>query len=363
MRPPTPFALAVLAFVAAAVSVTAQQTSPGPRIPSLDLPERPQRPAVGQVAVRAHSAAEIISVERIWAAAEHNGFTDLIRFGGRWYCTFREGSARTSRDGAIRVLSSSDGSHWESAFVYAKDGADLRDPKLSITSDNQLMLTAAAVEESDSARTYQTLSWYATDGRNWGAPYKIVDRNVWLWRITWHLGSAFSMGYGTTQDRYVSLYTGPGGLRFRPVAERAYEEDAPTEATLLFNADDTALCLLRRDAGTGTTLLGLSRPPYRGWDWRDLGVRLTAPDMIRLPDGRIVVAGGTGTENARTSLYWLDEEEVSLKELITLPSGGDTGYPGLAYNEGLLWVSYHSSHADTAAIYLAKVRLPEASRE
>jgi hypothetical protein len=304
------------------------------------------------------NSPEIVSIERIWSEAPHSGFSDLTRFGGRWYCAFREGSSRDSADGAIRVLSSSDGAHWESAFVYAREGADLRDPKLTVTPENHLMLTATSIDESAAAKTYQTLSWYATDGRNWGAPYKIIGPNVLLWRIGWHLGNAFGMGYSTTDDRYVSLYTGPGGLRFRPIAERIHEEDTPTEATLLFNRDDTAYCLLRRDGGPGTTMLGVARPPYRGWDWYDLGVRLTAPNMLRLPDGRIVAAGGAGTQGARTSLYWLDEEKHSLEDLTMLPSGGDTGHPGLAFEDDLLWVSYHSSHSGEAAIYLAKVRLP-----
>jgi hypothetical protein len=47
--------------------------------------------------------------------------------------------------------------------------------------------------------------------------------------------------------------------------------------------------------------------------------------------------------------------------VVTLPSGGDTSYPGLAYHAGLLWVSYYSSHEGKAAIYLAKVKLPEGS--
>jgi hypothetical protein len=45
---------------------------------------------------------------------------------------------------------------------------------------------------------------------------------------------------------------------------------------------------------------------------------------------------------------------------VTLPSGGDTSYAGLAWQDGLLWVSYYSSHEGKTSIYLAKVKLPEA---
>ena len=46
--------------------------------------------------------------------------------------------------------------------------------------------------------------------------------------------------------------------------------------------------------------------------------------------------------------------------VLTLPSGGDTSYPGLVWHDGLLWISYYSSHeGKKSAIYLAKVRFPE----
>ena len=35
--------------------------------------------------------AEIVSVKKIWDAAPHNAFTDLIWKDGRWFCVFREG--------------------------------------------------------------------------------------------------------------------------------------------------------------------------------------------------------------------------------------------------------------------------------
>jgi hypothetical protein len=44
---------------------------------------------------------------------------------------------------------------------------------------------------------------------------------------------------------------------------------------------------------------------------------------------------------------------------VTLPSGGDTSYSAFGWHEGLLWVSYYSSHEGKTAIYLAKVRLPQ----
>jgi hypothetical protein len=316
-----------------------------------------ERVAMGTLA-RAPGRAELVSLAQIWSQGAHNAFTDLARFRERWYCAFREGSDRFSADGVIRLISSSDGERWAPASLVSSPGADLRDPKLGVTPDQRLMLTAAARYAGPAETRFQTLTWFSLDGRDWADPFKIGDPDVWLWRIRWHRGNAYSVGYSTTPERFIRLYVGPEGLRFRSVSDRIYEEATPTEATLLFNNDDSSLCLLRRDGGPGTTLFGRSRPPYRSWEWHDLGARLSGPNMIRLPDGRIVAAGLLEDGRQRTALCWLDERQPSLKEFFALPSAGDASYPGLVWHQGLLWVSYHSSHEGRTAVYLAKVRLP-----
>ena len=36
------------------------------------------------------SAPQLVSVKKIWHGEKHSAFTDLIRFDGKWFCTFRE---------------------------------------------------------------------------------------------------------------------------------------------------------------------------------------------------------------------------------------------------------------------------------
>lgn len=79
--------------------------------------------------------------------------------------------------------------------------------------------------------------------------------------------------------------------------------------------------------------------------------------MIQLPDGRILAVARLYAGGARTSLSWLDPESGKLTEVLKLPSGGDTSYPGLVLHDGLLWISYYSSHEERTSIYLAKVRI------
>ncbi|MSP13986.1 MAG: hypothetical protein EXR62_13650 [Chloroflexi bacterium] len=75
-------------------------------------------------------------------------------------------------------------------------------------------------------------------------------------------------------------------------------------------------------------------------EWRDTEVRFGGPAMLRLGDGRIVVGARTYTPAQRMSLLWLNTEKGTLTKFMELPSGGDTGYPGLVEWDGRLWVSY-----------------------
>jgi hypothetical protein len=306
----------------------------------------------GLIGLLAAPRAEIV---RIWDGASYNGATDLLRFKQRWYCAFREAEARDSSGGAIRILSSGDGAHWIPAALVASRENDLRYPKLAETPDGRLMLTAAESQGRAGAGKRQTLAWFSTDGRTWGDAIEIGDPGVWLWRIAWQRGRAYSVGYATGPEHFLRLYTSRDGMSFQTLADNIYTGPSPSEASLLFLDDDTALCLLRREQGNA--MLGRARPPYRGWSWKDLGMPLAGPTPVRLPDGRIAAAGRIEAGAPHTGLCWLDPDAGKLEEFLSLRSGGDTGDPGLVFHDGLLWVSYYSSHEGKADIYLARVRL------
>src|SRR5207237_7361987 len=112
------------------------------------------------------AAPEIISVVKIWDAGKHNAFTDLIRWRGKWYCSFREADAHVGGDGQLRVLESDDGEKWQSAALIGEKGIDLRDPKLSITPDDRLMVVAGgSVYEGTTLKGRQPRVTFSKDGR------------------------------------------------------------------------------------------------------------------------------------------------------------------------------------------------------
>jgi len=304
----------------------------------------------------------LIECRKIWDAAPHNAFTDLARFRGRWFCVFREGKDHVSPDGAIRVLGSKDGERWTSVARLTSPSADLRDPKVTVTPDRRLMLSAAGALHPPAAHKHQSFVWFSRDGKEWTSPLAVGDPDLWLWRITWHRGTAYGTAYDTAAENFIRLYISGDGRKFDPLVPTLFAAGHPNETSIVFPPDDTALCLLRRDGEPGSGQLGTARPPYRDWVWKDLGVRIGGPHLLRLPDGRLVAAARLYDGTVRTSLLWLDPARAQLTEFLKLPSGGDCSYPGLVWHRGLLWVSYYSSHEGKTAIYLARVRLPEPPR-
>jgi len=97
---------------------------------------------------------QLIGVKKISDTAPHSAFTDLAYFKDRWYCTFREGAAHVSPDGSICILQSAGAEKWDRIAHLTRADGDLRDPKLSITPDDRLMLAAAiALPKAGGANT------------------------------------------------------------------------------------------------------------------------------------------------------------------------------------------------------------------
>ena len=190
----------------------------------------------------------IVSVTRIWDGGAHNAFTDLIRWRDRWYCTFREGDAHVGGDGRIRVLVSTDGERWTSAALVGETGIDLRDPKLSITPDDRLMIVAGgSVYEGKRYLGRQPRVMFSRDGTTWSDPERVLEEGDWLWRVTWHDGRAYGASYktlpGPSAESALTLVSSADGRTFDRIASLSVP-GMPNETTLRLHAG-------RRDGGAG----------------------------------------------------------------------------------------------------------------
>jgi len=306
------------------------------------------------------NSLKLVEVTKIWDKAPHNAFTDLIRFHDRWFCVFRESSGHVKSDGSLRVISSADGKNWESAALLKSSDSDLRDAKITITPNGKLMLSGAEALHDKTKYTHQSLAWFSDDGTDWSEKVEIGDPNFWLWRTTFHKNIAYSLGYGCAENKSLRLYKSSDGENFTTLVKDMNIHGYPNETSIIFKKD-TAFCLLRRGGNPNTGMIGISTPPYINWEWKDLGVRIGGPDMILLTDGRFLTAvrlyDGENWHPARTSLCWVNPYTGEFIEALKLPSGGDTSYAGMVFYNGLLWVSYYSSHEEKTTIYLAKVKI------
>ncbi|HUG93727.1 MAG TPA: exo-alpha-sialidase [Planctomycetaceae bacterium] len=324
------------------------------------------RAANAQSEDSASGRLRLVSCRMIWDSAPHNAFTDLIRYRDQWVCAFREASKHDGgvRDSRIRILTSDDGSAWTDAGALSDPRGDVRDAKLSITPQGQLMLlTAIQRFDTGERRQHQSIGFFTGDLKTWNGPIDASVQDRWLWGLSWHKDVGYSIGYQADSpqgdDYNANLYTTRDGRRFELHVEGLEQHtNKPNESAIVFEGD-TAYCLLR---AFGPAYLGTASPPYNEWTWTRTAVPVGGPELIRLPDhqqrGSRLLGGGRLylPDNVRTtSLFHVDPQAGSIQEALRLPSGGDTSYPGMVWHEGSLSMSYYSSHEGRASIYFAVV--------
>ena len=307
--------------------------------------------------------AKLVEVRKLADDAPHSAFTDLVHRDGRFICAFRQGRGHVSSDGRLCVLASADGDKWEKAAELRLAGYDLRDASLSETPDGRLMLLGGAAprREDNGAAPTGTFVAFSDDARQWSEPEIVVEPGRWLWRVTWREGKAYGIGYSAGgPDQSAALLASDDGRQYHALVPKIAVPGQPTEAVIRFADDGTAYCLQRRDGPpeSNSAYLGVSGPPYEDWQWHDLGVYFGGPNLLQLPDGHWIAAGRIINDGiATTNLAVLDVDSHTLTQILTLPSGGDTSYPGLVWKDDCLWVSYYSSHEGKTMIYFAQVKI------
>ena len=311
------------------------------------------------------TTAELVSVEKIWDKAPHNGFTDLTRFQNLFYLCFREADSAATGEGVIRIMISASGKTWIDQGTIAETGTDLRDPKLIVTPDEKRLYLLCGGQSATQGRQPR----YATtmDGKVWTPMQKLLAKGDWLWRTT--INPADKRFYGACYN----IHPNSGGPA--PEKEWSLKTYASTdgavwqlssimnvpgqagETTLRFLKDGSALALVSRQGADRKGVIGMAKAPYRDWTWAATGLPLGGPTFIELPDGKLI-AGSRGfgaTPGPHMVLFAMTAN--SLTPILELPSGGDCSYPGFYWHDDLLHVTYYSSHEGKAAIYYAQVRI------
>src|SRR5690606_35126665 len=236
-------------------------------------------------------------IYKIWDQGEHNAFVDLIHFKGHFYCSFREGTGHIPDqldhgNGIVRILRSADGVQWENLAVLAKEGIDLRDPKLSVTPDGRLMVimggsiyTKGRLDGRIPQVAFSDKSGRKFSGvRTVSLPDSVRAWGNWLWRVTWHGKTGYTIDYqigpkernGPT--RMMLLQT-KNGKKFTPVSTIQLD-GYPNEATVRFDDEGVLYALIRRELGDFNGVWAISHPPYTQWHFRRVPFRLGGPNFI-----------------------------------------------------------------------------------
>lgn len=319
---------------------------------------------------------------------------DLVRYKDCFYCCFGEprGEASVFRvpGGALRIIRSADGEHWQTVSL----GEVGR--RFSVAADGRLMAnkytwTPSREGESEPARSIDELSspnpakpvrlsvsWLSSDGLDWSGPYTHNGYNTFRWDVAWHKGFGYCLAY-CGKDFAGTLYRTPDGIQWEEVARVCFPEahrHGYEEATLAFDPKDDSVVAVVRAKPVYAIIGRASAPNYDDWKWDDalvdlegngklkpahemLGPQMGGPKLLRLSDGRLMVAGkadaSTPTANlGRNEFYWLDPERPVLTRFARFD--GFMHYPGIVEHDGVLWMT--CGKRGPFEVYLVKIELP-----
>lgn len=327
---------------------------------------------------QAQTEDERTEIKKIWDRGGHNAFTDIVYFSykQKLYVVFREGDGHipnkdNTGNGKIRVLSSNYGEIWESVAVIELNGIDLRDPKISVTPKRKLMIVMGGSkydnQELQGISTYVSMS--DATGKKFSDPEQIeLDEQIksdfdWLWRVTWK----DKIGYGVVYQSNVDGEKGKSKA-YLVKTEKGYEyelvkeldiEGNPNEATIRFLSRSEMMILARRGGEDKMGMIGTSKPPYTDWSWEKLDFQLGGPNFEMIPIDKILIATRVYSEEGPYSALLLGKKGEAFTEVMRLPSGGDTSYPGMFSIAGFIWMSYYSSHEGKASIYYARIPIKD----
>lgn len=312
------------------------------------------------------------SIEKVWGDGTwHCAFTSIVEFKGRYYISFREYdshifNSKGDAEGRIRIISSKNGKKWQSVALISKEGYDLRDPKLSVTPDNRLMVTVGgSIYRNKVLVGCEPQVIFSDDGKLYSEPTairldpKTKGTHDWLWRVTWHEDVAYGVSYSKKENNKweLYLYKGTDGINYDLVSHLDCD-GFPNETTVRFLEDGRMALLIRRDNGDRRNIWATSAAPFTDWTMTKSASHMGGPDFIVLGEDKIVAGGRTTFMGAPQTTLFTGNDAGRFIEKITLPSAGDNSYPGFLRVGDELWVSYYSCHeTERPSIYLAKIPL------
>ncbi|MHC4205662.1 MAG: hypothetical protein ACYSTT_13495 [Planctomycetota bacterium] len=324
---------------------------------------------------------KVTDVRRVFHNGQHNAFTDLVRFKGKFYLTFRScpDGHMVHPTSSIIILSSTDTKQWKQVHRFSVEKRDTRDPHFLVFNGKLFVYTGTwysgettlKYEDYDLNKHLGYAAW-SEDGLKWHSPIMLEGTfGHYIWRANTYNEKAYLCGRRKKNFAVAPRGEGPtvesamlesdDGLIWR--TRTLFQEVRGDETAFQFEADGSVIAVGRR--GRDKAQLLRSRPPYTQWQRKELDRYIGGPLLVRW--GNRYVVGGRKTIDDRgpkTSMCWLVNEK--LHEFAELPSGGDNSYPGFVeINPSRAVMSWYSSHEKGAegkaitAIYMADLEIFE----
>ncbi len=320
----------------------------------------------------------VTNVRRVFHNGEHNAFTDLIRFQGRYFLTFRScpDGHMVHPTASIIILSSKDLKKWEQVHQFSVPMRDTRDPHF-LDFKGQLFVytgtwysgeTTLPPSEYDLNKHLGYAAW-SGDGKQWHSPVMLEGTfGHYIWKAAEYEGKAYLCGRrkhqfdvrprGEGPEVESAMLVSEDGLVWKTAA--LFQEQRGDETVFQFQADGSVLAIGRR--GSDKAQILRSKPPYQEWQRKELDRYIGGPMLVRWGN-RWIVGGRRNTDRGpKTSLCWLVGDE--LHEFAELPSGGDNSYPALlplsSTQAVMSWYSTHEKDAkgkSITAIYMADLEV------
>ncbi|MFO7975235.1 MAG: hypothetical protein R6V12_11435 [Candidatus Hydrogenedentota bacterium] len=317
---------------------------------------------------------------KAYGDGRHNAFTDLIRWKDMYYLCFRHGEHHSSMDGEIRVMRSADLKVWEPCGTLKTYGDD-RDPHFAATEDRLYVyfgvwdLEHAEDHGTPSRQDVRSHFALSEDGETWSKVQGVYDQKWWLWRVQHHADAFYSIAYSAFRPRpsmrESRLLRSENGLDWEYVST-VTKERMSGEADMWFDDDGSMWLVTRTGERPGHAWLHRAGPDKQTWTAHDLGDLIHSPAIVNWKDRFFVAGRGRKTGGGFVTRLWeLYPSEHRVRELLTLPSGGDTSYPGLLVDPAsrdaenpALFISWYSQHEqesapnytkNTASVYVARI--------
>ena len=318
--------------------------------------------------------AKLDWVRKIYEDGMHCAFTGMAKWKGGYYVSFRHAEQHDDVPyGDTFVIRSGNLEDWHVCGKITT-GQDDRDPTL-VAAGNCLFLyvgsahTETAFVDDELTKVegkgwLETCASYTEDGESWRTPVPVYKRGHFLWHLY-----RFEDGFYSA-CKCGGFLRSDDGLNWEQISH--FPQGVFGE-TALARLDDGCIVGAVRHRGSRQMISFVeAAPPYEEWSHWYARHRMSGPELAVI-GGRIIGAGRTNApfddtgKKTVTTVHEIDIANRRTTPLVDLPSGGDTGYPGMVVEDNrTLLICYYSQHeyfdkekgrypTKPASIYLARL--------